>query len=136
MGNKQSKKTASSENVTEKTKEQTKASSSSDTSSKPNVKRGFSNLVLKVVKTTQAEKEEKKDIVKENEAEMNLKQKRRQRLVRVFVSSTFLDFQPDRNVLAKEVFPKVREFCKARGLHFVGFYFCFFIILFIFFFDF
>ncbi|MEE6511697.1 hypothetical protein FKM82_018376 [Ascaphus truei] len=36
--------------------------------------------------------------------------------VRVFVSSTFDDFHSEREVLVKQVFPELREWCEARGL--------------------
>nr|XP_054769175.1 telomerase protein component 1-like [Lytechinus pictus] len=39
--------------------------------------------------------------------------------VRVFVSSTFRDFHSERDVLVKEVFPDLREWCEKRRLHLV-----------------
>ena len=39
-------------------------------------------------------------------------------LVRLFVSSTFLDFQAERNVLHTRVFPRVRALCAAQGIRF------------------
>ncbi|XP_071502709.1 telomerase protein component 1-like [Diadema antillarum] len=39
--------------------------------------------------------------------------------VRVFVSSTFRDFHTEREVLIKEVFPDLREWCEKRRLHLV-----------------
>jgi hypothetical protein len=37
---------------------------------------------------------------------------------RVFVSSTFRDLEAERNILQEEVFPALKEFCKARGHRF------------------
>jgi WD40 repeat protein len=39
-------------------------------------------------------------------------------LVRLFVSSTFLDFEAERNALHTRVFPRLRAACAARGLRF------------------
>ena len=39
---------------------------------------------------------------------------RRQRVVRVFLSSTFRDFIEERDVLVKRVFPELRRFCRER----------------------
>jgi WD40 repeat protein len=39
-------------------------------------------------------------------------------LVRLFVSSTFLDFQAERNVLHTRVFPRLRELCAERAIRF------------------
>lgn len=39
-------------------------------------------------------------------------------IFRVFVSSTFTDFQPERDYLERHVFPKIRQFCEARGSRF------------------
>ncbi|KAM8960668.1 telomerase protein component 1-like [Pelodytes ibericus] len=38
------------------------------------------------------------------------------RTVRVFVSSTFEDFHSEREVLVKQVFPELREWCEARNM--------------------
>lgn len=38
------------------------------------------------------------------------------RSVRLFVSSTFLDMQDERNELIKYVFPKLRQLCESRGI--------------------
>ena len=38
--------------------------------------------------------------------------------IRVFVSSTFLDMQAERNELAKTVFPLLRELCHDKGYSF------------------
>lgn len=38
------------------------------------------------------------------------------RTIRVFVSSTFLDMQAERDELVKRVFPQLRELCEARGV--------------------
>jgi tetratricopeptide (TPR) repeat protein len=38
-----------------------------------------------------------------------------QRLIRVFVSSTFIDMQPEREELIKRVFPQLRKLCESRG---------------------
>src|SRR5579883_3300122 len=37
------------------------------------------------------------------------------RLFRVFVSSTFNDFNLERNALQAEVFPRLQEFCRQHG---------------------
>ena len=39
-----------------------------------------------------------------------------QRIVRVFVSSTFRDMQADRDELVKHVFPRLRKLCESRGV--------------------
>jgi len=39
-----------------------------------------------------------------------------ERHVRVFVSSTFLDFIEERDVLAKRVFPRLAAWCEERGV--------------------
>ncbi|XP_022087926.1 telomerase protein component 1-like [Acanthaster planci] len=39
--------------------------------------------------------------------------------VRVFVSSTFKDFHAEREILVKEVFPDLRQWCEKRRLHLV-----------------
>lgn len=41
---------------------------------------------------------------------------RKDRVIRVFVSSTFRDMQEDRNWLVKHVFPQLRKRCEARGV--------------------
>lgn len=41
------------------------------------------------------------------------------RVVRVFVSSTFKDMVEDRNELMTQVWPALREFCKSRSVEFV-----------------
>lgn len=41
---------------------------------------------------------------------------RDQRFIRVFVSSTFQDMQPEREHLVKQVFPRLRELCESRGI--------------------
>ncbi|MBI3797858.1 MAG: DUF4062 domain-containing protein [Deltaproteobacteria bacterium] len=43
----------------------------------------------------------------------------KQRVVRVFISSTFRDMQEERNVLIKKVFPELRRRCRERGVEFV-----------------
>jgi telomerase protein component 1 len=40
------------------------------------------------------------------------------RNVRVFVSSTFLDMHGERDVLTREVFPEIREYCRKKNVHF------------------
>ena len=40
------------------------------------------------------------------------------KVFRVFVSSTFKDLEAERNVLHSEVFPRLHEFCMARGARF------------------
>ena len=39
--------------------------------------------------------------------------------IRLFVSSTFHDFQVERDILVKKVFPDLRAWCKGRKLHLV-----------------
>ena len=39
------------------------------------------------------------------------------RTIRVFVSGTFADFQAEREVLQRRVFPELRSRCAALGLH-------------------
>jgi len=43
----------------------------------------------------------------------------RRRELRVFVSSTFVDMQVERDVLVKHVFPEIRALCAQRGITFV-----------------
>ena len=38
------------------------------------------------------------------------------RVVRVFVSSTFADMHPERDELVKRVFPQLRRMCVERGV--------------------
>lgn len=38
--------------------------------------------------------------------------------IRVFISSTFADFQTERDVLQRRVFPELRQLCAARGYRF------------------
>src|SRR2546421_11057621 len=38
--------------------------------------------------------------------------------LRVFLSSTFVDFQSERDYLAKKVFPALRRLCRERGIEF------------------
>ena len=40
------------------------------------------------------------------------------RQIRIFVSSTFSDFQVERKALQEKVFPRLREFCEKRGWRF------------------
>lgn len=40
------------------------------------------------------------------------------RTIRLFVSSTFLDMQEERNILHLKVFPRIRQYCEDRGLSF------------------
>jgi nephrocystin-3 len=42
-----------------------------------------------------------------------------ERVVRVFISSTFRDMQAERDELVKRVFPELRQLCRARGVEFV-----------------
>ncbi|XP_052261935.1 uncharacterized protein LOC127865910 isoform X2 [Dreissena polymorpha] len=39
-------------------------------------------------------------------------------MVRIFLSSTFSDFRAERNTLAREVYPYLRDYCTARDLDF------------------
>jgi len=47
---------------------------------------------------------------------MMLSDKRRVRPIRVFVSSTFTDFFSEREILVKQFFPELREWCLKRNL--------------------
>jgi hypothetical protein len=40
------------------------------------------------------------------------------RTFRVFISSTFSDLKAERNALQERVFPRLRDFCLARGARF------------------
>lgn len=40
------------------------------------------------------------------------------RVIRLFISSTFADFHPERNALRDTVFPRLNELCLANGLRF------------------
>jgi hypothetical protein len=40
------------------------------------------------------------------------------RTIRVFISSTFRDMRPERNVLVQRVFPQIRDLCAKRGVTF------------------
>lgn len=42
----------------------------------------------------------------------------RDRSVRIFVSSTFRDMQPEREMLVKQIFPQLRRLCDERGVGF------------------
>ncbi|XP_072023567.1 telomerase protein component 1-like [Amphiura filiformis] len=66
------------------------------------------------------------DVTMENDG--SIKKERRKQIVvkrsgwktiRVFVSSTFKDFHAEQEVLVKEVFPDLREWCQKRRLHLV-----------------
>ncbi|CAD5125807.1 DgyrCDS14011 [Dimorphilus gyrociliatus] len=39
--------------------------------------------------------------------------------VRIFVSSTFKDFHAEREILVKQVFPDLRQWCESRNLHLI-----------------
>ncbi|MEJ2649339.1 MAG: DUF4062 domain-containing protein, partial [Sedimentisphaerales bacterium] len=39
-----------------------------------------------------------------------------QRIVRVFVSSTFRDMHEEREELVKRIFPQLRKLCESRGV--------------------
>ncbi|MFH2057637.1 MAG: DUF4062 domain-containing protein [Pseudomonadota bacterium] len=43
---------------------------------------------------------------------------RKKRSIRVFISSTFQDMQEERDLLIKEIFPKLRKMCMERGVGF------------------
>ena len=45
--------------------------------------------------------------------------KYQERVVRVFVSSTFRDMQEERDILVKKVFPELKKRCRERGVEFV-----------------
>ena len=40
------------------------------------------------------------------------------KIIRIFISSTFLQFDKERNVLVGKVFPKLRERCREKGFSF------------------
>ena len=44
--------------------------------------------------------------------------KRKKREIRIFVSSTFLDFQDEREILIKKAFREVNRICLDRGVFF------------------
>jgi hypothetical protein len=39
-------------------------------------------------------------------------------VIRVFVSSTFTNLKEERNVLQREVFPRLEQYCLIRGFQF------------------
>ena len=39
-----------------------------------------------------------------------------QRVIRVFISSTFSDMQGERDELVKYIFPQLRSLCESRGV--------------------
>jgi len=41
------------------------------------------------------------------------------KVIRVFLSSTFVDFQEERSLLVKQVFPSLRRRAKSRGVDIV-----------------
>jgi nephrocystin-3 len=41
----------------------------------------------------------------------------RERLIRVFISSTFRDMQKERDYLVKHVFPELRKRCRERAVN-------------------
>src|SRR5438094_8479858 len=47
---------------------------------------------------------------------MTLQPAAEERLVRIFVSSTFRDMHAEREVLVKHVFPQLRKMCDERGV--------------------
>ncbi|APW58918.1 hypothetical protein BSF38_00329 [Paludisphaera borealis] len=51
-----------------------------------------------------------------NEAHALLTGVQRRRVIRLFVSSTFRDFQAERELLAKNVFSQLRALCESRGI--------------------
>jgi nephrocystin-3 len=50
---------------------------------------------------------------------INLNDIRKDRNIRVFISSTFRDFQKERELLIKQVFPKIRNLCAERNIDFM-----------------
>jgi preprotein translocase subunit SecA/nephrocystin-3 len=50
---------------------------------------------------------------------INLNDVTEDRKIRVFISSTFKDFQQERDLLIKHVFPKVRQLCVERNVDFM-----------------
>ena len=49
-----------------------------------------------------------------------MSEKHQDRVVRVFISSTFSDMHAEREELVKYTFPELRRRCRQRGLEFVG----------------
>lgn len=47
---------------------------------------------------------------------MTLESSKQQRVIRVFISSTFRDMQEERDELVKYTFPKLRALCESRGV--------------------
>ena len=43
---------------------------------------------------------------------------RKSRAIRLFISSTFRDFERERNLLSQDVFPRIRKRCERRGFSF------------------
>lgn len=43
---------------------------------------------------------------------------RSSRTIRLFVSSIFSDFKAERDLLQREVFPRLRQHCLSKGLRF------------------
>ena len=43
---------------------------------------------------------------------------KKSRAIRLFISSTFRDFERERNLLSQEAFPRIRERCERRGFSF------------------
>uniref|UniRef100_A0A914VP66 Uncharacterized protein n=1 Tax=Plectus sambesii TaxID=2011161 RepID=A0A914VP66_9BILA len=42
----------------------------------------------------------------------------RSNIVRIFLSSTFLDFVHERNRLFNDAFPELEQWCQEKGVHF------------------
>ncbi|MBK7214981.1 MAG: DUF4062 domain-containing protein [Bacteroidales bacterium] len=48
----------------------------------------------------------------------NLNERAEERIIRVFISSTFKDFQPEREMLIKRVFPNIKKLCQEHDVDF------------------
>ncbi|MFX0064189.1 MAG: tetratricopeptide repeat protein, partial [Candidatus Hermodarchaeota archaeon] len=73
------------------------------------------------------EEESKREGRKETEEEQKererirneIREREQERIVRVFISSTFRDMQEERDVLVKKVFPEIKELCREKEVTFV-----------------
>lgn len=51
---------------------------------------------------------------------MMTKHKTEKREIRVFVSSTFIDLQEERDIIIRRTFPKLQNYCRKKGILFTG----------------
>ncbi len=50
----------------------------------------------------------------------DFKKKFQRREIRVFISSTFVDLEDERDYIIRRTFPRLQEYCKIRGIQFTG----------------